>query len=107
MDKKIQVLLKQNDNVLISDYFLASVDNNIIEYNDSLNNKFDVVNLKLERIDNEKDLVFDFLNQILVCKYNGNSFSINIDVIYKDISYDKVYIKYRLENDVFEYIINM
>lgn len=107
MNKKIQVLLRKNNDILISDHFLATVENGIITYSDPLNNIFDINSLRFERVDDEKNLVFDFLNQVLMCKYNGNSFSIKIDVICTDISSDKVYIKYRLESDVFEYIINL
>ena len=92
---------------MISDYFLANIDNDIITYSDPLNNIFDINNFKLERIDEEKELIFDFLNQVLMCKYNGNDFSINIKVIKKEVTSNNIYIQYELSDDVFEYIIDL
>ena len=72
------VKLLENDNVVINGSFSGCLNNDIINYNDGVNNIFDLNKLILERISDGYKIVFNFLNSN--CDYITDGLSVNMTV---------------------------
>ena len=102
------VKLLRDDNVVIDDNFSGNLNNNCINYNDGVNNIFDLNKLLLERISNDYKIVFDFLN--LTCDYITDGMSVNmmIEVIGKKICSNSLFFKYKVidTGNIYEYSVS-
>ena len=105
---KFNVKLLENGNVIIDDIFCGNLDDNIINYNDNVNNKFDLNKLLLERVSDEYKVTFDFLNFTCCSVVDGLSVNMMIEVISKEICPDSLFFKYKIVDTgyVYEYSIS-
>ena len=101
------VKLLENDSVIIDDVFSGNLDNNCINYNDGVNNIFDLNKLILERISYDYRIVFDFYNLNCVYYMGGLSVNMMIDVIDKKICSNSLFFKYKMVDtgNIYEYSI--
>lgn len=102
------VKLLENNNVVIDDNFSGSLNNNCINYNDGVNNIFDLNKLILDRISGDYKIVFDFMNS--TCDYVTNEMSVNmmIEVIDKKICSNSLFFKYKVidTGNIYEYSVS-
>jgi hypothetical protein len=101
------VKLLENKNIIISGDFSGFLDNNIINYNDGVNNVFDLNRLVLERICDDYKIVFDFSNSN--CEYITNELSVNmmLDVDGSKICSNSLFFKYKIVDtgNIYEYSV--
>ena len=101
------VKLFENNNIIIDGCFEGFIDNNIIKYNDGVNNIIDLNKLLLERVSDNYRIVFDFLNSVCESTIDGFSVNMMIDVIDKRICSNSLFFKYRIVDtgNIYEYSI--
>ena len=101
------VKLLCDDIVVIDGCFSGNLDNNIINYNDGVNNIFDLNKLVLERVCSDYNIMFDFIN--FTCNYNTNGLSVNMmfDIIESKICSNSLFFKYKLVDtgNIYEYSV--
>ena len=103
---KIDVLLKQNGVDEINKTYNGIFLDNIIKYSDGMMNVYDVDNDILKRRISEYELILDFKNSTALYIYQNMKLLLNLDVYCLCRDMDKINVKYRLENDTFEYILS-
>lgn len=103
---EISVFLEKNDDILINQTYSGNFDNEIIKYNDGMNNRFDIEKCILSRQNADYTIQFDFKKSKGSCLFDDNNFSFDINVIELNTSKDKIYIKYIFNDDKYLYSIN-
>lgn len=102
------VKLIENNDIVICGKFNGFLNNNVINFNDGVNNIFDLNKLVLERISDDYKIIFDFVN--LTCEYTFNDMSVKmmVDVTYKKICSNSLFLKYKLidTGNIYEYSVN-
>lgn len=101
------VKLIENNSVVIDSVFDGVLDNNIIKYNDGVNNIFDLNKLVLERVGDDYRIVFDFLNSTCCSITDDLSVNMMLDVIDKKICSNSLIFKYKIidTGNIYEYSI--
>ncbi len=101
------VKLIENDCVVIDSVFDGILDNNVIKYNDGVNNILDLNRLVLERISDDYRIMFDFLNSTCCSSTSDLSVNVMIEVIDKKICSNSLYFKYKIVDtgNIYEYSI--
>ena len=101
------VKLIENNCVVIDSVFDGVLDNNIINYNDGVNNIFDLNKLVLERVGDDYRIVFDFLNFTCCSITDDLSVNMMLDVIDKKICSNSLFFKYKIidTGNIYEYSI--
>ncbi len=101
------VKLYENGKAIIDGSFSGTLEQNFINYNDGVNNSFDLNKLLLERIGDNYKIVFDFMNSSCCSTVDGLSVNIMMDVISKEICSDSLFFKYKIVDTgyVYEYSI--
>lgn len=101
------VKLIENNSVVIDSVFDGVLDNNIIKYNDGVNNIFDLNKLVLERVGDGYRIVFDFLNFTCCSITDDLSVNMMLDVIDKKICSNSLIFKYKIidTGNIYEYSI--
>lgn len=101
------VKLIENNCVVIDSVFDGVLYNNIIKYNDGVNNIFDLNKLVLERVGDDYRIVFDFLNSTCCSTTDDLSVNMMLDVIDKKICSNSLIFKYKIidTGNIYEYSI--
>ncbi len=101
------VKLIENDSVVIDGVFDGIIDDNVIKYNDGVNNIFYLNTLVLERIGSNYSIVIDFLNLSCCSIVDGLSVNMMIEVIDKKICSNCLFFKYKIVDtgNIYDYSV--
>ncbi len=110
-NKKLRITIINNDSNSSYDV-LGTYNNNIYEYREPDTDTkvlFDAKKLTLSRSNEEIDMTYDFNNGIgnIFIKELNKELEITIKVLEKEIKEEKISLKYLIEEDIFNYKIEV
>ena len=110
-NKKLRITINNNSESNSYDV-LGSYNDNIYEYLEPDTNTkvlFDAKNLTLKRSNNELDMTYDFIKKIgnIYIKELERELKLEINLIEKIIEEEKVLLKYSINEDIFNYLIEV
>lgn len=100
---KIDVLLKENNDIKIDLVCSGILVDNIIKYNDGIVNVYNIDENVLTRKTSEYEIVLDFDNEKGIYKFQNLEMPLSLKVLSYEITDCNIYVKYKLNENVYEY----